>query len=234
MTRQSSVQLLSFVKSFWAKCVLAGLGLLLPLLPVHAAAVAIDSLSISNYSVSFSLTGMSPISRSGAIGPITVEMGSYQDPIFTSNSSGLGEWKIYSAGTAGAPPPPSGTVDAVAGTIEVDFSSLRGKFTIPLFGSYAVFDLPLWPLTTPSTSNSYNASTDAYTLNWVNNFSKTISLGPISRTINGSASIMLSGTVVAGPPVQQTPVPAAIWLFGSGMIGLGAMLRRKIIGKIRQ
>jgi hypothetical protein len=36
---------------------------------------------------------------------------------------------------------------------------------------------------------------------------------------------VFNGTVAAGPPV---PVPAAVWLFGSGMLGLVGVARRKL------
>lgn len=36
-----------------------------------------------------------------------------------------------------------------------------------------------------------------------------------------------SGSVIAVVDVQQVPVPAAAWLFGSGLIGLAGIARRK-------
>ena len=211
-----------FATSFWIRCVVAGLGLLVPFLPAQAASVAIDTLTVNNLALTFSFTGIGAVSRSGAIAPVTIEMGTYQDPIVSSGFSPVAAWKIYSTGVAGTPPPPSGTVDAAAGTINVDFSSLRGVFTFPIAGSSATFDFPLWPLTTSPTTNSYNGLTDAFTLGWDRSFSRTITLGPFSQTINGTARVTLSGVV------QPVPLPGALWLLGSGIIGLGALLRRKI------
>jgi hypothetical protein len=210
-----------FASSSWVRCMVAGLGLLVPFLPAKAASVAIDTLTVNNIALTFSITGIGAVSRSGAIAPVTIEMGTYQDPIAAGSFSAMGAWKIYSAGVAGTPPPPSGTVDAAAGTINVDFSSLRGKVTFPIFGSSATFDLPLWPLTTSPTTNSYNALTDAYTLSWDKSFSRTITLGSFSLPLNGTASVTLSGTV------QAVPLPGAIWLLGSGIMGFGVFLRRK-------
>lgn len=211
-----------FATSSWVRCLVAGLGLLVPFLPAQAASVAIDSLTVNNLALTFSITGLGAVSRSGAIAPATIEMGAYQDPIASGGFSAAGTWKIYSAGVAGTPPPPSGTVDAAAGTINVDFSSLRGVFTFPIAGSSATFDFPLWPLTTSPTSNSYNGLTDAFTLGWNRSFSRIITLGTFSLPLNGTASVTLSGVA------QPVPLPGAIWLFGSGIVGLGALLRRKI------
>lgn len=222
-----SVRSFLFVTSSWIKYVVAALSLLVPFPPAQAASVAIDSLTVNNLALTFSITGIGAVSRSGAIAPVTIEMGTYQDPVVSGSFSAMGAWKIYSAGVAGTPPPPSGTVDAAAGTINVDFSSLRGKYTFPISGSTATFDFPLWPLTKPVTSNSYNALTDAYTLSWDNSFSRTITLGTFSFPLNGTASVTLSGTV------KPVPLPGAIWLLGSGIVGLGTFMRRKKMERSR-
>lgn len=219
--------LLSFVTSSWVRCVAVGLGLMVPFLPAKAASVAIDSLTVNNLALTFSITGGGAISRSGAIPPVTIEMGAYQDPILFGSFSAAVKWKIYSAGVAGTPPPPSGTVDAAAGTINVDFSSLREKIAFRIFGRTAVLDFPLWPLTTPPTRNSYDALTNAYTLGWDRSFSQQITLGNFSKTINGTANVTLSGIV------QPVPLPGAIWLLGSGIFGLGAFMRRKTTERSR-
>jgi hypothetical protein len=200
---------------------------MVPFLPAKAASVAIDTLTVNNLAVTFSLKGSGTVSGSGAIPPVTIEMGTYQDPILSGNFSPVSKWKIYSAGVGGTPPPPSGTVDGAAGTINVDFSSLREKVAFSILGRTAILDFPLWPLTTPPTSNSYDVLTGAYVLGWDRSFSKTISLGPFSQTLNGSASVMLSGTV------KPVPLPGAIWLLGSGIIGLGAFSRRKTTERSR-
>jgi hypothetical protein len=134
-------------------------------------------------------------------------MGIYQDPIV----AGTG-WKIYSTSTAG--PAPTGTVDSALGTINVDFSSLRGQF----ISTYGMLDFALWPLTTAPSSSSYTGGTGAYTLNWSDNFSISLTGLP---PITGVATVSLGGSVT---PV---PLPAAVWLLGSGLLGIAAATRRK-------
>ena len=210
-----------WVTSSWVRSLVIGLGLLIPFPPAQAASVAIDTLTINNIAFTFSVTGFAAFSRSGDIAPVTVAMGTYQDPIVTGSFSSVGTWKIYSAGVAGTPPPPSGAVDASAGSINVDFSSLRGNARFPIFGSSATLDLPLWPLTTPSTANSYNPLTNTYSLSWNKSFSKTITLGSFSQTFNGTTNITLGGVV------KPVPLPGAIWFLGSGIVGLVTYLRRR-------
>ena len=108
-----------FLASFWARCLGIGLGLIVSVLPARAASVAIDTLSINSFAITFSITGGGTLSHSGAIAPISLEMGAYQDPIVSGSFSSGGTWKIYSAGVAGTPPPPSGVLDTTAGTISV-------------------------------------------------------------------------------------------------------------------
>ena len=43
---------------------------------------------------------------------------------------------------------------------------------------------------------------------------------------NVAYRVSMSGTITA-PPVSEVPVPAAVWLFGSGLVGLVGVARRK-------
>lgn len=79
-------------------------------------------------------------------------------------------------------------------------------------------------------SNSLNYVGNATAAGTDSSISKTFSLGP------GQYSIVFGGNppsgAAAGPvPYQATlttvPVPAAVWLFGSGLIGLAGLARRK-------
>ncbi|MDH5570643.1 MAG: VPLPA-CTERM sorting domain-containing protein [Gammaproteobacteria bacterium] len=44
--------------------------------------------------------------------------------------------------------------------------------------------------------------------------------------ISGTALVNVDGNVIE-PPISAVPVPAAVWLFGSGLIGLAGVARRK-------
>lgn len=175
----------------------------------HAATVAIDSLLIN--SVSLTVT----VPRIGGdtlilSTPAQINMGEYKDPIFLVGGGHFSA-RVYSTGAFDMPPP-SGTVDTVAGTIDVDFSSLRANVT----SRFGYWDIPLSLATISPVRGTYNPGTDAFALTWSNPFN--ISLG--SRLFNGTASISLSGTTTL------VPVPAALWLLGSGLLGMAGIARR--------
>lgn len=176
----------------------------------QAASVAIDTLSVTSVSLTVQVNGDGTYNFSGPIfPPADVTMGTYQDPIV----GGTG-WKIYSTNLFGNPAP-TGTVDGVLSTIDVDFSSLRGQF----MSSYGMIDFALWPLINPPSGGTYNGTTDVFSLNWSDDFS--VSLAGAPSPITGTATVSLGGTVT---PV---PLPAAVWLMGSGLLGIAAAIRRK-------
>jgi hypothetical protein len=196
-------------------------GLLFCLAPAgvsHAATVAIDSLLINYASLNIAITNggtLLPVGSKTISGPVAppvqIVMGTYQNPIVQVGSGFLGA-KIYSTGAYGMPAP-SGGVDTTANTISVDFSSLRGYAHIGLYS----LDMALPLITKPPSSGTYNPGTGAYALTWSNPFSLLVA----GQTISGSATVSLSGTATL------VPVPAAIWLLGSGLLGLAGVARRR-------
>jgi hypothetical protein len=190
-------------------------GLLFCLAPAgvsHAATVAIDSLFINSASLTIAIDGDGSRTYSSAVAPpVQITMGEYQDPI-VQLIGGRYTARIYSTGAFGMPAP-SGSVDTVAGTINVDFSSLRASATSP----YGLLDMPLWPITNPPSGGTYNPGTGAYTLTWSNPYSVLVG----ESIISGTASVSLSGTATL------VPVPAALWLLGSGILGLAGIARRR-------
>ena len=178
----------------------------------HAATVAIDSLLINSASLTVTIPGFGSSTYSSAVvPPVQITMGQYQNPIFQLASGGYSA-QIYSTSAFGLPAP-SGTVDTVAGTISVDFSSLRANATTP----YGSWDMALMLATSPPVSGTYNPGTGAFTLTWSN----LVSLPVYGQTISSIATVSLSGTAT---PV---PVPAALWLLGSGLIGLVGVARSR-------
>jgi hypothetical protein len=190
-------------------------GLLLCLAPVgvsHAATIAIDSLLINYTSLTIAITGDGSTTYSGpVVPPVQIVMGEYQDPIIQL-TGGFYSARIYSTGTFGMPAP-GGSVDTVAGTINVDFSSLRVSATTP----YGPLDMALPLITNPSSGGIYDPGTGSYTLTWSNPFSFLVT----GQTITGYATVSLSGTATL------VPVPAALWLLGSGLLGLAGIARRR-------
>ena len=178
----------------------------------HAATVAIDSLLINSASLTVTIPGIGNSTYSSlVVPPAQITMGQYQNPIFQLAGGGYSA-RIYTTSAFGMPAP-SGTVDTVAGTISVDFRSLRANATTP----YGPWDMALMLATSPPVGGTYNPGTGAFALTW----STPVSLLVYGQTISSIATVSLSGTAT---PV---PVPAALWLLGSGLLGLAGVARRR-------
>lgn len=141
--------------------------------------------------------------------PAQIIMGSYQTDIIQV-SNGSNSASIYTSGDFGAAAP-SGTVDDVAGTIAVDFSSLRANLTL---GGY-VLDTELWPLTTVLDIGTFSPTDNSYSMSWLETINVSGLNYEIGVTLNGNVSLV--------------PLPAAIWLIGSGLFTLvGFSARRRV------
>ncbi|WJW75205.1 VPLPA-CTERM sorting domain-containing protein [Thiohalobacter sp. IOR34] len=220
----------------WKNWVPGGLLLASTLMGGQAQAVSVDiaSLTVDSFSLGVTIDGDGTYDWGGTLAePILIQMGVYQDPIVEWGTSGSGSYaKIYATAANGAPPP-NGTVDFDLGTIDVDFTSV-----------YANAEINAYSLTLGPVGNLSGSSTppDGYTLDW--NSTWNVSLGggggggihPMTASMDGAWRCSecgsnggdLSGTVslVFSGTVTPVPVPAAIWLFGSGLLGLAGMARR--------
>jgi len=116
------------------------------------------------------------------------------------------------AGSLVGGPVPTGTLDDVAGTITMDLSSW--------FFNWNDNDISAGTgkadgVTSAFASGVWDPVTGVYTLSW----QSLTGIGPKADLVS---SFSLTG--VASP----VPVPAAVWLFGSGLLGLtGVAYRRK-------
>ena len=203
-----------------------------------AAPVAIDTLSVESLLISGTLSSdypsPFPISFEYVLGPFTIdppvviEMGTYQDPISAGSldvdddGSADFSWRIYSAAGWWGAPPPNGTVDPDAGTIDVDLSSLRVEITglssIPFLSLPDPLRGPFWPFINSPTSGSYEDATGYYSLAWGEEIDWTDEdLGHLT----GELGVTIVGSLTT------VPVPPAVWLFGSGLVGLAGVARRK-------
>jgi hypothetical protein len=120
-----------------------------------------------------------------------------------SNLAPNGNAMAPSVGSIAGGPTPTGTLDDVAGTINMDLSS----WMVNHFG----MDQNLGSSTA---TGVWDPLTLMYTLSW----DATLTQGPnmgqdVTWTLTGMANAV--------------PVPAAAWLFGSGLIGLIGAARRK-------
>lgn len=191
-------------------------GLLLLAVSSQARAVSINTLSVAQFSLELDLYSNGSVDygfSTPIVPPADIIMGLYQDLPggIISLASGTSSATVYTTGLFGKAAP-SGTVnEPAAGDINVDLSSLRANIIIP---SVATLDFELWPLVLPPSAGTYNVATGDFSLIWDVNFSH-------SATIYGTASVVLNGTV------SVVPVPAALWLFGSGLLGLAGIVRRK-------
>lgn len=172
------------------------------------------------------LTGGSIALDFGKLGPVSesfsrtgaLVMNQFQPPpqIFDPVTVGHLTFSLFTAdgGTLALPPPTGSTIGS---TITVDLSSLFATVTSTGWGGV------LSPPSTPSSavfhigaiaSGEFFADTGAFTISW------TKSLTGVPSLV--SATFALSGTA----RLAEVPIPATVALFGSGLLGLGALRAR--------
>jgi len=177
----------------------------------YAIPVDINSLFVDQASVSLTSSVLGSASATDTFAPVEITMGSYQDPILSMGDSSI-SLSIYSTGAYGAPAP-SGYVDG--SMISVDLSSLRAALT---YAGTTYVDIELWPLTTTLDYGTYDPGNGDFLVGW----SEIISLD-VSSYVQADASL----NVELGGYLTTVPVPATFWLFGSGLIALAGVIRRR-------
>ncbi len=115
------------------------------------------------------------------------------------NPNGLGP----AAGSIAGGPAPTGTIDLGTNAITVDMSSF--------FANHGPMDQNLGGIAT----GFYNPLSGNYLMSWTAVLSQGPAAGEaVTFTFGGHATVV--------------PVPAAAWLFGTGLIGLVAVARKKV------
>jgi len=185
-----------------------------------ASPVAVNTLSIKDATVSINLGGGFNLSQTTPFTPpVDVVMGTFQKNIMEFGSLTDGFFlEIYSTNSFGAPAP-TGTVDAMNKTANFDFSSLRATFTRGTGINTSISDVPLNNLFSNVLKNDYDVNSSGMVdMLWYED----IDLDFLGLNQSARLEIGIKGTVSA------VPVPAAVWLFGSGMIALFGFSRKNI------
>lgn len=177
----------------------------------NAIPVDIDALYVNNVAIYLNQGTPAELSAASTLPDVMIEMGSYQNPLFNVGDGDFG-LTIYSSSSNGRPAP-SGYVDGT--NISVNFSSLRASLQ---YAGATYSDIELWPLTTTLDYGMYDPSTSNYTIGWQESLS--LDLRYISLDL-GMLDVELGGYLTT------VPVPAAALLFGSGLLGLAAVARRR-------
>ena len=128
-------------------------------------------------------------------------------------------------------------MDGIGSSVDVDASLDIFDWAAPVFGAMDSTHLTISGDLTLQDGNLHNwsaaGSFDLTTAMWddINDVGLTLTniLNAGTGTFGETASIekTLSGTELISIFTTPIPVPGAVWLFGSGLIGLGALLRRK-------
>ncbi len=181
----------------------------------QAATVAVDTLDVLFVDFSINISGLGNFQfAQGNISGVQIDMGTYQDPI-VSVSETVGS-NTFSATLFSTPdfgdPAPSATIDTVANTVSADFSSL-----------YLAVDLGpnfMFVMTAPVSvvDGTYNPANNLAWLSWTETMTYT---DPSGQEWTITLDALVDGKLT---PV---PVPAAAWLFGSGLLGLIGVARRR-------
>lgn len=194
----------------WNRSILAW-GLLSIGLFVHesAHAVTVTHLEITRGAVNYDGPQQDALDRLLAQDGV-MQMGRFQavgdlvPTITRSNETSA----LFTSGFSGASAPSAVITDS---TIKVDLSSLF--FSMSQGNAYK-----LWNIGTVVTG-LYNPTSKEFALSWDRVFGETPQ--------QGQASFFLNGLVHFDSATQPVPIPAAAWLFGSGIAGIATWMRRR-------
>ena len=209
------------------KALFAAFVLMAPFQASQAAILDVTSLSVDTLSANLTIGSLGSTGGSTSImPPALITMGSYQDPILSfsdSFGSGTFEASIYTSAIGGAAAP-SASVDTLAGNFaSIDLESLRiGAVLTTGLGTYS-FDNPFWPFNTTPTGTLYDPMNGDFSLTWAFNDVVSVynhNLGSYFD-LNVNFDVSLSGQAAA------VPLPAAIWLFVSGLLAVVGFVRKR-------
>lgn len=191
-----------------------------------AQAAEVTQLDITGGSISLNFGVLGTVSGTfNADGQILMDQ--FQPPpnIFDSITISHLTFSIFSSsgGVLNFPTPTAQTTDS---TMTADLRSLFAGVTSSGW-SWMNTNSVMSSLNIGGTATgSFNQTTNAFDIAWTNPFNLTLTtlpiLGPIVLT---SGNFSLQGTA----QVAAVPVPAAVWLFGSGLASLIPTIRRQLM-----
>lgn len=216
---------------FAMRLLAATLLLLSPLSGIQAAVIDISSLSVDTVStnlVAIDTSTNTTVIDTGAtvslIPPAELLMGTFQSSILDFSTAFTGGSLTATVYSDPALNLPNASVDTTAGNFSsIDLSSLKIQGTVFLddLGTSLNFDTGLWPVTTMPTSSFYDSLTGDFSLSWAFNDILDFTSVLATQSLDTTLDFTISGTATV------VPVPAALWLFLSGMLGLAGFLNKK-------
>jgi hypothetical protein len=180
--------------------------------PATAAVIDLSTLYVGSVSVTFdpnSILAPPETDTTSYAPPVEWVLGEYQGAM-VSGSIGTVNYTVEPTG------PSSGTVDTTLGTIDLVLSNLH----MTVSGLYiSDTDFDIWNISTSTIFvNSYDPLTGAFVYGWRDSAS--------ILSLNGNFSFPVDYSIEISGTASPVPLPAAVWLFGSGLAGL-ISLRKK-------
>lgn len=198
----------------------------------QAAVVAVDVMTVTGgqFALGF-FTPTGPIPFSAVSGPGVDIAGQYNSSTWDVNtaqtSAAAGSIASFNFGSAfvntftaagssqtgvgGGGPVPSGTFDNAGGTTTFNTSSF--------FANWNGTDFNQGNAAASLVTTNCSATGCDYTLSWQSLI--------VGGAFNGNTGTWLLRGTVAAAPVSEVPLPAAVWLLGSGLVGLVGVARRR-------
>jgi hypothetical protein len=193
----------------------------------HAAILNVDALYVDSVSITAS-TSSGSLSDTQAFIPPAIWFLGFENGVVSNGTMSSGfivvDYTVESTeGYGGAPS--SGAVDTTLGTIDLSLSDLHATLTGNLIG-----DFDVWSDATSSVdTNTYDPFSGEFVYSWSD--MATATWADLSFPLNGlngtDADISYTFEIIGYASVETVPVPAAVWLFGSGLVSLIGIARRR-------